>query len=226
MRKWIFTRAVPWLRHRMFRTGIDLDAPIVVHERVLTWANVITLLRLIGLPLFAYLALARQAWFGSCLVLSTVSFLDSIDGYVARRFNQVTKLGSMMDHVVDRATVAVAALTLLAAKVIPVSVVVLLLTRDVLLFAMVTVVGQFGRPLPTGRVPVSKTGKLATMALLVSLPFLILDRSATFGSSIVHIGALALIGIGLILYYVSLGQYVYAMLSVPAGRQQVTSRSA
>src|SRR2546421_6540348 len=157
----------------MFRTGIGSDVPLVVHQRKFTWANLITLVRLVGLPFFAYLALARHAWFASFIVFGTLAFLDSVDGYVARRYNQATRIGAVLDHVTDRATVFVMALVLLALNLLPLALVGLIVTRDVLLLVIVTVLGQLGRPLPTGRVPITRTGKLATMILLVSLPLLI-----------------------------------------------------
>jgi cardiolipin synthase len=216
VKHWLFHSVTPWLRWRMFRTGVAPDADVRVQERTFTWANVITLMRLVGLPLFAYAALAEHAWFLSFIIFGTVSFLDSIDGYVARRFDQVTKLGSMMDHIVDRATIVAAVLTLLAAKVIPLVVVVLVVARDVLLLVIVTVLGQFGRPLPTGRVPITRTGKLATMIFLVALPFVVLGRSSIFGHDVIHSVALALTWIGVGLYYVAFVQYVRAGLTAPS----------
>ena len=213
MKNWVTSTAIPWVRWRMFRTGIPSDAPLVVHERTLTWANLITLVRLLGLPLFAYLALARHAWFASFLVFGTLAFLDSVDGYIARRYNQATRIGAMLDHVTDRATVFVMALALLALDLLPLAVVGLIVVRDVLLLVIVTVLGQFGRPLPTGRVPITRTGKLATMILLVSLPLLILRHSRFPGGEGLYWAGLTLTCAGLVLYYVAFFQYVRAGLA-------------
>jgi cardiolipin synthase len=186
---------------------------------------VITLIRLLGLPLFAYAALVRHAWFLSFIIFGTVAFLDSIDGYVARRFDQVTKLGSKMDHVVDRATIGAAVLVLLAANVIPLLIVVLIVGRDILLFLIVAVLGKLHRPLPTGRVPITRTGKLATMTLLVALPFLILDRSSIPGQEVIHPIALAMACVGVGLYYAALFQYLKAGLTAPPKGTTVAHRS-
>lgn len=53
--RWLTDRFIPWTRGRMFRTGVAADQPVVVTRRVFTLANGITLVRLLGLPLFVYL---------------------------------------------------------------------------------------------------------------------------------------------------------------------------
>lgn len=226
LKTWLIKTAIPWLRWRMFRTGIPLNAPVIVTDKRFTVASAITAIRLAGLPLFVYLALGRHAWFASFLVFGTLAFLDSIDGYIARRYNQVSKIGSMMDHVADRATVVAIALTLLVAGTLSFKVVALIVVRDVLLLVIVTILGQFGRPLPTGRVPITRTGKLATMLLLVGLPMLILHRTRLLGADVIYWFALALTWGGVCLYYVSFVQYVRASLTqrVPGASEVPTTR--
>ena len=213
--------AIPWLRWRMFRTGIPLDAPVIVTDKKFTVASAITVMRLAGLPFFVYLALDRHAWFASFVVFGTLAFLDTIDGYVARRYNQVSKIGRMLDHVADRVTVATITITLLVAEILPFDVVALIIFRDVLLLVIVTILGQFGRPLPTGRVPITRTGKLATMLLLVGLPMLMLHRTRVFGAEVIYWFALALTWGGVCLYYFSFVQYVSASLSRRKGVSDV-----
>jgi cardiolipin synthase (CMP-forming) len=213
LKRWLIKTAIPWLRWRMFRTGVPLDARVTVTDKTFTVASAITAIRIAGLPAFVYLALGRHAWFASFLVFGTLAFLDSIDGYVARRYDQVTKIGSMMDHVADRVTIFVIALTLLAVGILPLEIVALIVVRDVLLLVIVTILGQFGRPLPTGRVPITRTGKLATMLLLVGLPTLILHNTSVLGADVIYWFALALTWCGVCLYYISFVQYVRASLT-------------
>jgi cardiolipin synthase len=171
---WLTRRFIPWTRGRMFRTGVALDQPVVVTRRVFTVANGITLIRLLGLPVFVHLVW-RHEWMIAFLLVGVLACLDSIDGYVARRFNQATKLGAALDPVTDRLTVV----TLVVAL---------------------------------SRVPVTRTGKLATMALLVGLPFLLLARVDLPVSTVLHAAALTLACVGMVLYYAALGQYVRAGL--------------
>jgi len=88
---------VPWLLGRMWRTGVHLDQPVAMTDRVFTVANGITVFRLLALPLFVYLAVVRKEWLAAVALFGLLAFLDTMDGYVARRFNQVTKLGSTLD---------------------------------------------------------------------------------------------------------------------------------
>jgi cardiolipin synthase len=207
---WVRHEFIPWVRGRMFRTGVPLDQPVVVTDRVVTVANGITLIRLLALPLFVYLAAVRRAWLIAFCFFGLLAVLDSMDGYVARRFNQSTRLGGALDPLTDRLTVLTVSVTLLVVGVIPLWMMALLLLRDLLLLAMVGVFFRLGRPLPVSRVPVTRIGKLATLALLVGLPMLLLARVDLPGGAVLHLGALLLTGIGIILYYIALGQYAKA----------------
>lgn len=212
---WFRLEFVPWTRGRMFRTGLPLDQPVVVTNRVATIANGITLIRLLGLPVFVYLAAVRHAWLIAFILFGVLAVLDSIDGYVARRFSQSTKLGSGLDPFTDRLTVLTISITLVVVGVVPVWLVVLVVLRDVLLLVLVVVFLRLGRPVPVRRIPVTRVGKLATMALLVGLPFLLLARAGLPGGFVIHAGALVLAGSGIVLYYVALGQYVKAGITSP-----------
>jgi cardiolipin synthase (CMP-forming) len=223
--RWFRQRLVPWTYGRMFRTGIPLDRPVEVTDRVFTVANGITLVRILGLPVFVYLAVVAHAWFLAFVVFGTLAFLDSIDGYVARRFNQVTRLGRALDPLTDRLTLLVLSVTLVVVGVIPLWMMVLVLGRDLVLLTAVLVFARLGRPLPVSRVPVTRIGKLATMVLLVSLPFLILGRSELPGTGVIQAVALVLSAIGVALYYVALGQYLKAGITSAGAAGSDAARS-
>ena len=218
---WVRDEFVPWVRGRMFRTGVPLDQPLVVTNRVVTTANGITLIRLLALPLFVYLAVVRRDWLLAFSLFCLSAVLDSMDGYVARRFNQSTKLGGALDPLTDRLTVLTASVTLVVVGVIPLWLMALVLLRDVLLLAMVVVFLWLGRPLPVSRIPVTRIGKLATLALLASLPVLLLARVDLPGGAVIHLGALLLTCAGIVLYYIALWQYAKA-----GARQQAPSAAA
>lgn len=203
---------VPWVRGRMFRSGVPLDQAVLVTDRVVTVPNGITLVRLLALPLFAYLALARHAWSAACALFVVIAVLDVVDGYVARRFDQATKLGSRLDPLTDRAAMVTVSVTLVVAHVIPLPLAALLMLRDVLVVGIVGVCILVGRPVPVARIPVTRTGKVATLVLLVSLPLLLLARVGLPGGSAIHLVALSLACVGAVLYYGAFGQYVKAGL--------------
>ncbi|MGW5151863.1 CDP-alcohol phosphatidyltransferase family protein [Rhodococcus koreensis] len=208
--RWVRERFLPWMRGRLFRSGIPLDQPVLVTDRVVTVANGITVVRLLGLPLVVYLALVREQWLSAFALFGLLVFLDTTDGYVARRFNQATRLGATLDPLTDRLTVVTMGVTLVLADVIPVWLAVVVVARDVLLLSLVVVLKRLQRPLPVSQIPVTRMGKLATILLLTGLTFLLLSRADLPASSAVHNGALLVVWAGVVLYYVALGQYLKA----------------
>lgn len=223
--RWLSGRFIPWTRGRMFRTGVALDQPVVITGRVFTVANGITLVRMLGLPVFVYLLVWRREWLITFLLVGVLACLDSIDGYVARRFNQATKLGAVLDPLTDRLTVVTLVAALVWTGILPFWMAILLLLRDLLLLAMVGIFSRLGRPLPVSRVPVTRIGKLATMALLVGLPFLLLGRVDLPGRTVLYDAALILACGGTVLYYVALGQYVRAGVVWPPAPSADAPRS-
>ena len=73
-----------------------------VSDRVLTIPNALSFLRLLGVPLFLWLILGPEEDGWALLVLAISGFTDWADGQIARRMNQTTRLGQMLDPVADR----------------------------------------------------------------------------------------------------------------------------
>ena len=71
-------------------------------RRVLTIPNVISIVRLAGVPLFPWLILVPEADGWALLVLALSGISDYLDGYLARRLHQTSKLGEILDPVADR----------------------------------------------------------------------------------------------------------------------------
>lgn len=193
-------------RLRQFQWGARGEAPPVVHDRVLTAANAISLFRLLGLPVFVWLMLGPQAYGSALAVLAVVASTDWVDGYVARRFDQVTRLGRVLDPLIDRALVVTVGVTLLLAGMIPWWLVALVVGRDVAL-----VMGALAvfRGMPT--IPVTRTGKAATAALLVALPGFLLGHMDWTGAPLLLAGSWGLATVGVAAYYAAAGQYVRAV---------------
>ncbi len=150
---------------RMFDAGLRDDRPVVVHDKVWTVANIITFARLLGLPLYVWLMVGPQAYGLAFLTLVVVGTTDWIDGYVARRFDQVTRIGRLLDPLIDRALLATAAITMMALGIIPVWVVLAVVGRDLLLL-LAALVAFRGNP----QIPVTRLGKFATACLLIGIP--------------------------------------------------------
>lgn len=188
---------------RLFDLGGPPGSEHEVHDRVLTVPNAITAVRLAGLPVFVWLVLAVESYATALALLAAIAATDWIDGYVARRFDQVSRLGAVLDPLVDRVLLATALLTLMAAGIVPGWVVVVVLLRDVLVLG--GALALFG---DLGPMPVSRAGKTSTAMLLVGVPLLLLAE--VLGEPAVRSGALGLIVVGILAYYGAGLQYARA----------------
>ncbi len=186
----------------LFDAGARSDVAATVHDRVVTAANAITAVRLLGLPLFVWLTLGVGAYGMAFLVLVVVGSTDWVDGYVARRFDQVTKIGKALDPLIDRAMLATAALTLLVVGFIPVWVVVAVVARDALLLVAALVMFR-GNP----NIPVSRLGKFATANLLIGVPGFLLGRMDWSGADLFLGLAYGFAVVGIVAYYVAGWRY-------------------
>ena len=146
------------------------DGEVVVSHRVLTIPNVISIVRLAGVPLFLWLVLVPEAdgWALAVLFVSGVS--DWADGYLARRLNQTSKLGEILDPVADRLYILATVVGLGMRDIIPWWFAVLLPARDAFLWCLV----PFLRTRGYSALPVHFLGKAATANLLYSFPLLLL----------------------------------------------------
>jgi len=199
----------------LFDAGRRPGAQETVHERVLTAPNAITAVRLAGLPVVAWLVLGADAPLAAFWVLAAIAATDWVDGYVARRFDQVSRVGQVVDPLVDRLLLITAALTLLAAGLLPWPLVALLVGRDVVLLA--TSFALFGAVPP---IPVNRAGKVATAALLTGLPGLLLGAGDWAGAEPVRLLAWALLVVGALAYYVAGVQYAVAAWRLRRGTGQ------
>ena len=181
-----------------------------VTDRWLTLPNGVTALRLLGLPLFGWLVLGREALGVALTVLVVVAATDWLDGYLARRLDQVSRVGAVIDPLVDRLLVFTTVIVLGFAGLLPWVVGGLIVLRDVLV-----VVGSFALFGAVPPIPVSRTGKAATALLMIGLPLVLL--AGWLASDVLRLGALAVTVAGLVVYYVAAVQYVRAVLALRRG---------
>jgi cardiolipin synthase (CMP-forming) len=143
-------------------------------ERILTLPNVLSFVRLLGVPLFLWL-LAMQYDLLAVIALAFFGATDWVDGYIARKYNQRSKLGQVLDPAADRLYILATLIGLAMREIIPWWLVILLLARDVLMAAVVL-------PLLRTRgfisLPVHFLGKTATFCLLYAFPMVLLGASA------------------------------------------------
>ncbi|WP_176489771.1 CDP-alcohol phosphatidyltransferase family protein [Mobilicoccus massiliensis] len=187
----------------------DVEYPNEEHpagyDRVWTIPNILSMVRLAGLPVFLWLIVdGRLGWAVVVLVISSVT--DFLDGVLARRLHQITRLGQSLDPVADRLYILCTLFGLWFVGALPWWFLVALLLRDVagsILVARVRREGYRG-------LPVHDLGKAGTFSLLASFPILLLAYRLPGGAvdttALAAGWAFAWWGLGL--YWISLAYYV------------------
>jgi len=134
-------------------------------QRVWTIPNAISALRIVLIVVFAYLLMtSRDGW--AVVALAAAGVSDFLDGFLARRWNQVTVLGRILDPAADRILTTVVAIGLGVRGIVPWWLVGVLLARDVVVGIALLIGRRAGRAAPE----VTFLGKSATFALYVFLP--------------------------------------------------------
>ena len=185
---------------------------------MLTGPNLLSLLRLAGVPLFLYLLLGPRADGWAIVVLMIGGITDWLDGKLARLLDQRSRLGALLDPAVDRLYILAALVALGVREIVPWWAVLALVARDLVLAATLPVLRRRGyRPYP-----VSYLGKGATFLLLYAFPLLLLGQGSGFFADLARpIGiAIAVWGTAIYLYsgLLYLAQFGLAMRA-PAGRE-------
>jgi cardiolipin synthase len=143
-----------------------------VSSRIFTIPNVLSFIRLGLVPVFLVLIiLGHDAWALLTLVVSSIT--DFLDGLLARRLNQVTRLGQLLDPAADRLFIFAALIGLAIRGVIPWWLVAVIVGRDVVLLILGIVLANFG----FGPLPVHHLGKVATFCLFYALPILMIGQA-------------------------------------------------
>ena len=144
-----------------------------VGDRVLTIPNALSALRVLGVPLFLYLILGpeRDGW--ALIVLMLAGITDYADGWLARRLNQTSRLGQLLDPAADRLYILATLIGLTVRDIVPLWLTLGLVARDVMLTACVPRLRKLGFG---PALPVHYLGKAATFNLLYAFPFLLLAQ--------------------------------------------------
>ncbi|HZD70520.1 MAG TPA: CDP-alcohol phosphatidyltransferase family protein [Actinomycetes bacterium] len=180
---------------------------------ILTAPNAVTLLRLLLMPVCAWLLATSH--YGVGLVLTAlVGATDWVDGWLARRLGQVSRVGQLLDPFADRLLIASVVVALLLRSALPWQVVALLLGRDLVLLAGWPLLRRRGVQPPE----VVWIGKAATFDLLCALPLLAWGASGLAGAGVAHALGTVLLWLGVPLYYVAGAVYVRMALSGLARR--------
>ncbi len=176
--------------------------------RVWTVPNLLSLLRLLGVPLFLWLVLGPEADGWALAVLAISGFTDFLDGYLARRLNQTSRLGQILDPVADRLYILAVVIGLALRDIIPWWVALILPLRDVLLWVLVPLLRTRGY----SSLPVHFLGKAATFNLLYAFPLLLLGDGDSVLATLAEVFGWAFAWWGIGLYWWAGILYAYQVV--------------
>lgn len=186
-------------------------------DRVLTVPNIITFVRLACLPVFLWLLFSQDNQYGAALLLGALGATDWVDGFVARRFDQVSTLGKVIDPVADRLLLFVGIVSILIEGSVPVIVATVVLLREALVSMATVALAALGAK----RMDVTLVGKAGTFCNFVAFPFFLAggDDQLSWRHAATNIGwAFAIPGI--LLSWCALAIYVpVAFRALREGRE-------
>ncbi|MFB4197599.1 CDP-alcohol phosphatidyltransferase family protein [Streptomyces carpaticus] len=181
---------------------MDVQETDMQTDRVFTIPNILSMARLVGVPLFLWLVLSpvfdgpnMDGWALLVLVFSGVS--DYLDGKLARRWNQVSNLGRILDPAADRLYILSTLVGLTWRDILPWWVTALLLAREAMMAVTVLVLDRRGYAPPQ----VNYLGKAATLNLMYGFPLLLLSDGSGVIASLAAIFGWAFVGWGTALYW-------------------------
>ena len=148
-------------------------APSIVSNRIWTIPNMISFVRLLGVPLFLYLMLGPHHDVAAVIVLAIGGTTDWVDGFVARRMNSVSRLGELLDPFADRLYILATLIGFTVRGVVPFWLTGALLLREVVVGIALLVLRRHGYGPP----PVHYVGKTGTFVLLAAFPIILLAKA-------------------------------------------------
>ncbi len=186
-------------------------------DRIFTVPNVITLVRLLCIPLFLWLLFGAHRQTAAAVLLAVLGATDWIDGFVARRYGQVSTFGKVLDPTADRILVGTAVISIMIYGAVPLWFGIATIAREVLVSAMVLLLAAMG----AARIDVLWVGKAGTFGLMFAYPtFLLGDGTAGWQEPIRVIGWVTGL-VGLALAWWAAGSYI-----APARRALREGRAA
>ncbi|MBC7723899.1 MAG: CDP-alcohol phosphatidyltransferase family protein [Burkholderiaceae bacterium] len=158
---------------------MDTNGRAEVSSRVWTIPNCLSFLRLGLVPVFLVLVITGQ----DALALATIvvsSVTDYLDGVIARRFDQMSRLGQLLDPAADRLFIFATLIGLAIREIVPWWLFVAIIGRDVVLLVLGVILANYGY----GPLPVHHLGKVATFCLFYALPILMIGQAFPGAASV------------------------------------------
>jgi cardiolipin synthase (CMP-forming) len=186
-------------------------------DRIFTVPNVITLVRLLCIPLFVWLLFGAHRQTAAAILLALLGATDWVDGFVARRYGQVSTFGKVLDPTADRILVGTAVISILIYGAVPLWFGIATIAREVLVSAMVLMLAAMG----AARIDVLWVGKAGTFGLMFAYPTFLLGDGTAGWQEPIRVIAWVTGLVGLALAWWAAGSYI-----APARRALREGRAA
>lgn len=189
-------------------------------DRIATAPNLLSLIRILLIPVFVLLILHHGTEGAGLLLLGLVMATDWVDGYIARRTDQVSNVGKVLDPVADRLAITAALLAIVARDAFPLWAALLVIVRD----ALILIAGAALMAALKIRLDVRWIGKVATFGLMTAIPLIAWGNFGLFLHSAAR-------GVGWLMFWPSIALYyaaavVYAVDIAKGARAAAAARSA
>lgn len=191
--------------------------PTAASERALTIPNVLSIIRLVGVPIFLW-AIITEHDTVAVVTLMASGLTDYADGKIARTFHMESRLGQFLDPIADRLYILTTLIGLTWRDIIPLWLVVVLISREVAMTLMLLYLrrrGQVG-------LPVHFVGKAATFNLLYAFPLLLLADSPGLLGDVARPVGWAFAWWGIVLYWLAAVLYALQAHFVLSRKREVT----
>ena len=201
----------------------SLAEPPPGDDRVLTVPNAISVGRLACVPLFLWLLFGAEERLAAAILLAVLGATDWVDGWIARRFDQVSTVGKILDPTADRIMLLTAIVSIAVDGSVPWWFAAAALGRELAISLVALLLGALG----ARRIDVTWWGKTGTFLLMFSFP-LFLSSHADWGladPARVLAWACGIPGV-LIAYYAAAGYVPQALTALREGRLDRASRRA
>ncbi len=182
----------------------DASSVPEVGWRPFTVPNLISLARLCCLPWFVWLVFGAEDRWAAALLLGALGATDWVDGWVARRFNQVSELGKILDPTADRLLLLVALVVMIADGSLPLWIAVLALLREAAVAVAALVLGALG----ARKIDVTWWGKTGTFLMMFAVPMFLAADSHIGAADAFRVAAWIFVTVGLPIHYWSAVGYI------------------
>lgn len=178
-----------------------------IGQESLNLPNLLTLVRILLIPVFIALFITPtpDRSLSAAVVFVVAAVTDLLDGYIARRTGQVTKLGKLLDPIADKLLVLSALILLVNIDRVSALVAILVIAREVAVTGIRAIAAGEGMIIAA-----ETTGKYKMALQVVAIVLLILEGTGLAELGNLHLAGLATLYLSLVLGYISGGQYVWS----------------